>query len=101
MHGNLATGGDGSDGLRLVGGTLAFAASSLGDGCKPGNASLVSLGGNAQCSGTPSRALQAADVGLLGAAEVAATQAAYGGRVDMIGFAPGTSKLEDRLRAAA
>jgi hypothetical protein len=100
MHANVALAGDGSDGLQLIGSTLQLAANWMGDGCALVNSSVLSLGGNAQRSGTSSCGLQASDIGDLTAAEASVSQAWYGGRFDIVGFVSGNSALEDRVAAS-
>jgi predicted outer membrane repeat protein len=100
MLGNVATIGNGSDGLLLIGSALQLAANWMGDGCLLSNASVISLGGNAQRAGTSSCNLQPTDIGSLTAAEASVSHAWYGGRFDIIGFATGNSALEDRATSS-
>jgi hypothetical protein len=101
MQGNVASAGDGSDGLLFQGLMLQLAANWFGDGCLVASGSVNSSGGNAQRTGTPSCSLPASDPGFFTAAEAGVTSGWYGGRFDILGFKAGASLLEDRVAAGA
>jgi predicted outer membrane repeat protein len=101
MLDNRATSGDGSHALLLNGATLTVSASWLHDGCALIAGTIQSQGGNAQGVGTPSCGFGPLDLGNVDALAVGAQVQPWGGRFDVIGFAPGQSVLENAAGAAS